>query len=118
MLIKDTVDFIGSATCFFLHAPTHSRDTFAEPLHTYIAQSGFFRWPVFSSQSELFKNFSDCSDWLEKSWPLQKSHFCFDHEITLKVLDNESINDYCSIYNSWASAAGGRGAVAPLDFQT
>jgi len=33
----------------------------------------------FSSQPELFDNFSDCSDWPDKKPALQKSHFCFDH---------------------------------------
>jgi len=38
---------------------------------------------LFSSQSELFKNFSNRSDWLDKSRTgfekFEKSHFCFDH---------------------------------------
>jgi len=33
---------------------------------------------LFSSQSELLENFSNCSDWLDKSRP-QKSHFCINH---------------------------------------
>jgi len=37
----------------------------------------FFGVRLFSSQSELFENFSDCSDWLDKSQPSKKSHFCF-----------------------------------------
>jgi len=28
-----------------------------------------------SSQSELFENFSDCSDWLDKSRPSKKATF-------------------------------------------
>jgi len=32
---------------------------------------------LFSSQSGLFENFSDCSDWLDKSWPFKKA--TFDH---------------------------------------
>jgi len=49
------------------------------------AKVAFWRTGYFSSQSGLFENFSDCSDWLDKSRPskkkpaLQKSHFCFDH---------------------------------------
>jgi len=31
-------------------------------------------WP-FSSQSELFDNISDCSDWLDKSRPSKKAIF-------------------------------------------
>jgi len=27
---------------------------------------------LFSSQSEIFENFSDCSDWLDKSRPSKK----------------------------------------------
>jgi len=42
-------------------------------------KNGFFGGPAFSSQSELFENFSDCSEWIDKSRALQKSHFCFDH---------------------------------------
>jgi len=30
-------------------------------------KSGFFGGPAFSSQSELFDNFSDCFDWPDKS---------------------------------------------------
>jgi len=30
---------------------------------------------LFSSQSELFQNFTDCSDWLEKSRPSKKATF-------------------------------------------
>jgi len=32
---------------------------------------------LFSSQSELFEFFSNCSDWMEKKSALQKIHFCF-----------------------------------------
>jgi len=31
------------------------------------SKDGFFEGPAFSSQSGLFENFSDCSDWLDKS---------------------------------------------------
>jgi len=30
---------------------------------------------LFSSQSELFEHFSDCSDWLDKSRPSKKATF-------------------------------------------
>jgi len=30
---------------------------------------------LFSSQSGLFENFSDCFDWLDKSWPSKKATF-------------------------------------------
>jgi len=39
------------------------------------SKSGFFGRPAFSSQSGLFENFSDCSDWLDKSWPSKKANF-------------------------------------------
>jgi len=50
------------------------------------SKSGFFEglaflkgW-LFSSQSGLFENYSDCCDWLDKSQPSKKAtHFCFDH---------------------------------------
>jgi len=35
----------------------------------------FLEARLFSSQSELFGNFSDCSDWLEKSRPSKKATF-------------------------------------------
>jgi len=34
---------------------------------------------LLSSQSEQFKKYSKSYDWLEKSWPSKKSHFCFDN---------------------------------------
>jgi len=40
---------------------------------------------LFASQSELFENFLNCSDWLDKSRPSKKSHFCFDHVNRLYV---------------------------------
>jgi len=43
-------------------------------------------WP-FSNQSELFDNFSDCSDWPDKS------DFCFDHVNKLSVTFNEMNNE-------------------------
>jgi len=36
------------------------------------SKSGFFRGPDFFSQSELFENLLDCSDWLDKSRPFTK----------------------------------------------
>jgi len=39
----------------------------------------FWEGRFFSSQSELFENFSDCSDWLDRSWPSKKCYFYFDH---------------------------------------
>jgi len=38
----------------------------------------FLEGRLFSSQSGLFENFSDCSDWLDKS-------LCFDHVNRLNV---------------------------------
>jgi len=35
----------------------------------------FWRAGFFSSQSELFENFSDCSDWLDKIRPSKKATF-------------------------------------------
>jgi len=35
----------------------------------------FLEGRLFSSQSELFENFSDCSDWLDKSQPSKKATF-------------------------------------------
>jgi len=32
-------------------------------------KSGFFGGPAFSSQSELFEYFLNCSDWLDKTGP-------------------------------------------------
>jgi len=40
---------------------------------------------IFSSQSDLFEYFLNCSDWLDKSRPSQKSHFCFDYVNRLLV---------------------------------
>jgi len=37
----------------------------------------FLEGQPFSSQSGLFENFSDCSDWLEKSRPSNKDSFVF-----------------------------------------
>jgi len=36
---------------------------------------GFLEDRLFSSQSELFENFSDCTDWLDKSRPSKKATF-------------------------------------------
>jgi len=36
-------------------------------------KSDFFGRPAFFSQSGLFENFSDCSDWLDKSRPSKKA---------------------------------------------
>jgi len=38
-------------------------------------KSGFFGGPAFPSQSELFDNLSDCSDWPDKSQPYKKATF-------------------------------------------
>jgi len=35
----------------------------------------FFEGWLFSSQSDLFENFSDCSDWQDKSRPSKKATF-------------------------------------------
>jgi len=37
-------------------------------------KNGFFEGLVFFPANWLFKNFTDCSDWLDKN-----SRFCFDH---------------------------------------
>jgi len=37
------------------------------------AKVAFLEGWLFSSQSGLFENFSDCSDWLEKNWPSKKA---------------------------------------------
>jgi len=35
----------------------------------------FLESRLFSSQTELFENFSDCSDWLDESRPSKKATF-------------------------------------------
>jgi len=35
----------------------------------------FLEGRLFSSQSGLFENFSDWSDWLDKRWPSKKATF-------------------------------------------
>jgi len=47
-------------------------------------KSGFLEGRLLSSQSKQFKKYSKSSDWLEKSRPFKKSHFCFDHVNRLK----------------------------------
>jgi len=37
----------------------------------------FLEGQLFSNQSRLFENFSDCSDWLDKNRPSKKSTFIF-----------------------------------------
>jgi len=39
----------------------------------------FLEGQLFSSQSELLENLSNCFDWLNKKAGPPKSHFCFDH---------------------------------------
>jgi len=39
----------------------------------------FLEGRLLSSQSEQSKRFSKSPDWLEKSRPSKKSHFCYDH---------------------------------------
>jgi len=39
------------------------------------AKVAFLEGRLFSSQSELFENFSDCSNWLDKSQPSKKATF-------------------------------------------
>jgi len=41
------------------------------------ARVAFLKGRLFSSQSGLFENFLDYSDWRDKSRPSKKSHFCF-----------------------------------------
>jgi len=36
------------------------------------SKSAFLEGQLFSNQSGLFENFSDCSDWLDKSRPSKK----------------------------------------------
>jgi len=38
-------------------------------------KSGFLEGRLFSNQSKLFENFTDCSDWLDKSQPSKKATF-------------------------------------------
>jgi len=38
----------------------------------------FLEGRLFSNQSELFQCFFNSYDWLDKSRPSKKSHFCFD----------------------------------------
>jgi len=45
----------------------------------------FLKGRLFSSQSDIFDNFLNCSNWLDKAGP-PKSHFCFDHENRLNVI--------------------------------
>jgi len=40
-----------------------------------IKQKGLFGGRLFSSQSELFEKFSNCSDWLDKGRPSRKATF-------------------------------------------
>jgi len=42
-------------------------------------KAAFLEGRLLSSQSKQFKKFSKSPDWLEKSRPVQNSHFCFDH---------------------------------------
>jgi len=35
----------------------------------------FLEGRLFSSRSGLFKNYLDCSDWLDKNWPSKKATF-------------------------------------------
>jgi len=39
------------------------------------AKVAFLEGRLFSSQSGLFENFSDCSDWMEKTRPSKKATF-------------------------------------------
>jgi len=41
-------------------------------------KAAFLEGRLFSSHSELLENFSNCSDWLDKSRPSKKAT-CFDH---------------------------------------
>jgi len=48
------------------------------------SKTGFFlEGRLFFSQSELFENFSDCSDWLDKSRPSKKDTFQKTFQIAL-----------------------------------
>jgi len=38
-----------------------------------VHKSGFVKRPAFSSQSELFKSFLNCFDWLDKTRPSKKA---------------------------------------------
>jgi len=46
----------------------------------------FLEGRLLSSQSELFDYFFNCSNWLDKSRPSKKSHFCFYHVNWLTVI--------------------------------
>jgi len=48
------------------------------------AKVAFMEGRLFSYLSGFFENFSDCSDWLDKSWPSKKATF-FDHVNRLYV---------------------------------
>jgi len=60
-----------------------AQDTLATPLLILLLiaclhdqnKAGFFGGRLFFSQSGLFENFSDCSDWLDKSRPSKKATF-------------------------------------------
>jgi len=52
------------------------------------SKSGFLEGQPFFSQSGIFENFSDFSDWLDKSWPSKKGHFCFDCVNRLNMSNN------------------------------
>jgi len=54
------------------------------------AKVAFLEGRLFSRQSGLFENFSDYSDWLDKSRPSKKSHFCFDHVNRLMITSIEA----------------------------
>jgi len=48
------------------------------PVYMIKTKVAFVEGRLLSSQSEQFKRYSKSCDWLEKSRPSKKSHFCFD----------------------------------------
>jgi len=48
------------------------------------AKVAFLEDRIFSSQSGLFENFSNCFDWLDKSWPTKKA-LLFDNVNRLMI---------------------------------
>jgi len=53
-------------------------ETLYYPIYIIKTKVVFLEGWLFSSQSELFEYFLNCSDWLDKSKPSKKT-LCFDH---------------------------------------
>jgi len=54
----------------FSNSSSHTK-----PVYKIKAKLAFLEGRLFSSKSGLFENFSDCSDWLDKSRPSKKATF-------------------------------------------